>query len=426
MKKNSTKQILLITSASLTKGPGSIAMNIYDALYEQNCEVDVLTLYAEPTFPQAKYIYKKESKLNNIIFRIRRKFWTFPKAGYCFFYRKEKHPPVPIAHVLSCVKNKPYDAVVIFFWQELLSFKTVDKLYDKLKCKFIFVCADYSPMSGGCHFTNECQRFITGCGCCPAFNSNNPNDFTHWNVMYRKRIYEKIKPVLIANYYMIEKYFKKSFLLKDCSYYISKNIINHDLFTQLDREALYDKFKIDTEKEYIIAFGCQSLTDTRKGMSYLLEALDLVYQQQTVEERKQTLLLFIGNNGEQITPLLKFEYKNLGFISINELPAFYSISTLFVCASVNDAGPSMVAQSLACGTPVVSFKMGAALGLVMGQGTGYCAELRNSTDLAKGILEIIRMDIATYSKLRTHCREVSKSQSSKRAFAQLILSAIQS
>ena len=425
MKGNDSYRILLISSASFTKGPGIIAMNIYDALREQGCYVDILTLYQEPLLPEAKYIYKKESRLNNFFFRLCKKFSNHPKEGYYFFYQKESFPPVPSSRVLRHI-NKSYDAVIIFFWQDLLSFKTVDKLYDMLKCQFIFVCADYSPMSGGCHFTNGCQRFMTGCGCCPAFSSKDPNDFTSWNVMYRKKVYEKIKPVIVANYYMVETFFKKSYLLNNATFFLSKNIINHALFKPLDKNPIYKKFQIPLEKKYVIAFGCQSLVDERKGMSYLLDTLDLVYQQLTDDERSKTILLFIGNHGEKITSRLKLDYKNLGVIPASELPSFYSVSTLFISSSVNDAGPSMVVQSLACGTPVVSFKMGAALGLVLGQGTGYCAELRDSKDLAKGVLEILRMDMDAYAKLRNRCREVSKEQSSKETFAKLLLSAIQS
>ncbi len=415
--------VLLISSASLVEGPGAIAMNIYNNLCEQGCDVDVLTLYQEPTLPDVKYIYKKASRFNDILFRFCRKFWGYPKKGYCFFYRKENFPPVSPNRVLRQVKGS-YDAVVIYFWQNLLSFKTVDKLYDKLKCKFVFVCADYSPMSGGCHFTNACPRFMTGCGCCPAFDSTNPNDFTHWNIMYRKKVYEKIKPAIIANHYMVEMFFKKSYLLKDCTFFLSKNAVDHKVFKPLERNSLYGKLEINQEKDFIIAFGCQSLVDERKGMSYLLDTLDLVYQQLNAEERNKTLLLFIGKEGEKIIPRLKFDYKNLGFIPVSELPAFYSVSTLFISSSVNDAGPSMVTQSLACGTPVVSFKMGSALSLVLGQGTGYCAELRNSEDLAKGVLDILRMDKVTYSKLRLHCREFSEKNCSREASGKLFLSAI--
>ena len=423
--KKDRKNILLISSAPLTAGPGAIAMNIYNTLCDEGCNVDILTLYKEPDYPQAKYIYKRKSRINGFLFKLRRKFWSKPKDGFYFFYHKETLPPVSPKQVLKHA-NKDYDAVIIYFWQELLSFKTVEKLYDKLKCKFVFVCADYSPMSGGCHFTNECKRFMTGCGCCPAFGSNDPNDFTHWNVMYRKKVYEKVKPAIIANHYMVEYFFKKSYLLKDCTFFLSKNSIDHNVFKPIEKELTYKKFQIPVDKKNIISFGCQSLSDERKGMSYLLDALDLVFEQMTDDERKETMLLFIGNNGDKIIPRLKFDYKDLGYIPLGDLPAFYSSSTLFVCSSVNDAGPSMVSQSLACGTPVVSFKMGAALGLVLNQGTGYCAELRDSSDLATGILNIIGMNGEEYNKLRTHCLEFSKKECSRKASGQLMLSAMQS
>lgn len=425
MRNNNQTDILLISSASLTTGPGAIAMNIYNTLCDEGCNVDVLTLYEEPKFPKAKYIYKKKSRFNAIAFNLRRKFWKKPKDGYYFFYHKESIPPVSTEQVLKQV-DKDYDAVIIYFWQNLLSFKTVEMLYDKLKCKFVFVCADYSPMSGGCHFTNECKRFMTGCGCCPAFDSTDPNDFTHWNVMYRKKVYEKVKPAIIANHYMVEYFFKKSYLLKDCKFFLSKNSIDHKVFKPIEKEVTYKKFQIPEEKKKIISFGCQSLSDERKGMSYLLDTLDMVYEQMTDEERKETMLMFIGNNGDKIIPRLKFDHKDLGYIPISDLPAFYSISTLFVCSSVNDAGPSMVSQSLACGTPVVSFKMGSALELVLGRGTGYCAELRDSADLAAGVLKILRMDSEEYQKLRTHCIDFSRKECSRKASGQLMLSAIQS
>lgn len=423
MKKNKY-DILLISSLSLTSGPGALAMQIHNNLSDKGSEVDILTLVKDSKISKALYIYKKQSKFNNLLFKIYRKLWLKPKDGYCFFYRKETTPPVSPQKLLNKI-NKKYDAVIIYFWQNLLSVKTVEMLYDKLKCKFIFICADYSPMSGGCHFTNECQRFVLGCGSCPAFDSHNPNDFTHWNILYRKRVYEKIKPIVIANKYMIEYFFKKSFLLNNCKFIYSKGSINHQLFKPIEKMDLYEKYKIPSNKKYIISFGCQSLSDPRKGMSYLIEALDLVYNQLTIDEKNNTMLLFIGNNDEKIKSYLKFDYKSLGYIPVNELPSFYSVSTVFVCSSVNDAGPSMISQSLACGTPVVSFKMGAALDLVLGHETGYCAELYNSIELADGILNILRMNSDSYTKLRTHCVDFSRKECSREASAKLLLSAIE-
>ena len=280
-------------------------------------------------------------------------------------------------------------------------------------------------MSGGCHFTGDCRRFETGCGCCPAFGSTDPNDFTHWNVKYRKKVYEKVKPVLLANTYMLDSFMKKSFLLKDQRLEFASTLLDLDKFRLLKRDKeLYRHFDIPLEKKYILSFGCQSLTDERKGMSYLLDALDIAYEQMTLEERKQVLLLFAGKNGEQIEPRLKFDYKNLGFISVPDLPLFYSVSTMFLCASVNDAGPSMLCQSIACGTPLVAFEMGTALDVLKGHNTGYCAKLRNSEDLARGILYVMRLDSSAYRDMRMECRSVAENLNSKEVLVTRILNYI--
>lgn len=419
------KRILLISSANPLKGPGTIGMDVYWAFQDAGCEVDFLTLYQVESYPNIKYIYKKQSKWHNLLYKLERKFSLKPADGYYFFYRKENCPPVRVSKVLESI-GYSYDLVFIFFWQDLLSFQTIDRLYDKLHCQFVFYCADYSPMTGGCHFTGNCRRFETGCGCCPAYGSSNPNDFTHWNVEYRKKVYEKVKPILLANTYMLDYFMRKSYLLKDQRLEFASTLLDLESFKPLERNAtLYRHFDIPLKKTCIISFGCQSLTDERKGMSYLLDALDIAYERMTLEERDKILLLFAGKDGDQIESRLRFEYRNLGFIPVSELPLFYSVSTLFLCASVNDAGPSMLCQSIACGTPLVAFEMGTALDVLKGHDTGYCARLRDSEDLANGILQIMRLNVNKYQWMRSECRKLSLKLNSKEAFVRNLFALIE-
>lgn len=414
-------RILLISSANPLVGPGAIGMDIYDAFKRQGLAIDFLTLYKVESMPEIRYVYKKPAKWHNVCFKIRRKFAAKPTGNHYFFYGKEDCPPVGVSRILRKI-DRAYDIVIVFFWQGMLSFKTIDRLYDKLQCKFVFYCADYSPMSGGCHFTDDCRRFEIGCGCCPAFGSSDPEDFTRWNVEYRKKVYAKVKPFILANTYMLDFFMRKSYLLKDQRLVFSSVLIDLNVFKPMERLPLYRRFDIPEGKKFILSFGCQSLADKRKGMSYLLDALDKVHQSMTPEERSQTLLLFAGRNGEQIEPRLKFEYRNLGFLPVADLPRFYAVSTLFLCTSVNDAGPSMLCQSIACGTPLVAFEMGTALDVLRGRHTGYCAKLRDSDDLARGILSIVRLDADAYGKMRNRCREVAQEFNSEQALVNKVLS----
>ena len=192
----------------------------------------------------------------------------------------------------------------------------------------------------------------------------------------------------------------------------------------MDIEITRTKYNIPECKKNIISFGCQSLTDERKGMSYMIDALNIIYDRMTDEERKNTIILSIGNDGEKIEKLLRLDYKWLGYISIELLPEFYSISNVFVCSSVNDAGPSMLKQSLSCGTPLVACEMWAALDLLVGLDTGFCVKLRGADGLAEGVLKILRMPADEYTSLRSHCRNYVLESNSEDAFVRQVLSVL--
>lgn len=423
MAKNSPR-VLIISSGALTSGPGIIAGQYYRALKDKGLEVDLLLKYPEKGRPDIISVYDNnpsKSILSRIFRRIIRTIrnQNYPIGEpYRFFYKRENKPPVPTAYVLRKI-TKPYDLVCILFWQELLSFETISKLYDKLQCQFQFLAVDYSPMSGGCHFVGDCIRYQTGCGKCPAIYSKNENDFTSWNVRYRKKVYEKVQPVIYGNLYM-QEFYKKSFLLKDLRLVTSKGaIIDTDIFKPLDVFPLYKKYNLTENKKYIFV-ACQNLDDKRKGISYLIEALNFLWN--LIKESSGDVTVLIAGKGyDGIKSSIPFETIGLGYVSMNELPELYSISRLYVCSSVDDAGPMMVGQSLCCATPVVGFDMGAVKLLVKNQQTGVCVPLRDSKALADGMGLIINMTDKDYLKLSAHCREVAMQYCSFEAQADMIL-----
>lgn len=419
---NTKKSILIISSANPLEGPGVIAIDLYLALSQVGADVDLLTKFPVAGHPEYLYVKEKDTFWDKIANRIRHTLLR-QKRDYYFFYKKEIHPPVPSQKVLAKI-TKPYDIVCVIFWQGLLSFKTIEAIYDKLKCTITFHCVDYSPMSGGCHFTGTCERYQSGCGACPGIGSNNEHDFTAWNVKYRKIVYDKVKPILFCNNYM-HQFFQKSLLLKDAKTVISWPIINTELFRPLNRRPLMQKNKINENKDFIVFFGCQNLNDERKGMKLLIEALNIFSKQLSDEQRKKVLLMAAGNNFSTIAQMLPFDSKDFGFVDAATLPELYSMADVFVCPSVNDAGPMMVNQALCCGTPVVGFEMGACLQAVKGQGTGYCAALKDVDDLANGIAWMHNLTQTERNEMRSHCRNFAIKHHSYMACANLLLDTIE-
>lgn len=421
----SNPRILVLSSVSPSIGPAVIGEQIYEALKRKGLDVDFMTKYPEPNHPEYLWVVE-EGYDRKFWVRIKRKLlWLLvggrPKEeGYFFFYTWENFPPVPTRILMKAIKKR-YDLVYIVFWQELLSFKSVACLYDNLHCQIQICAVDYSQMSGGCHFTGECQNFKTGCGMCPAFHSKCKNDFTAWNVKYRKRVYEKVKPIVGGNKYM-SQFYKKSLLLKDVRTEIGGSpIIDTDTFRPLDKNVLRKKFEISEEKKYIIFFGCQNLSDERKGICYLLEAF-VFLKQMMGASFNSVLVITAGRDYEKIKNQIPFDSRSFGYVSINELPELYSVASCFVCPSINDAGPMMVNQSLCCGTPVVGFDMGAIRQVVKNQGSGICVPLKDSRALAEGILQILRMDDKDYLKMSQRARKIALATSSYEAHADFILS----
>ena len=94
------------------------------------------------------------------------------------------------------------------------------------------------------------------------------------------------------------------------------------------------------------------------------------------------------------------------------LSLLYQASDVFVNSSVEDSGPMMVSEALACGTPVVGFDMGVLHNMVATGYNGYKAELKNAKDLAKGIEIIYNLSDSEYAQFSKNAVKQVESYSS--------------
>ena len=422
------KKILYISSADPLKGPGAIAMVHYNALKEAGFDIDFLTQFPVKDHPDIKYVLDKPGNkywdyIKRFPYHFLKKFRK-PKndeGPFFYFYRKETEPPLNIKKVLDKI-DTGYDLIIVYFWQRLLSYDTVDKIYDKSgnNPKVYFINADYSTMTGGCHFFCSCRNFETGCGNCPMINSKNPDDFTAWNVNFRKKIVNKIKPYVSVNSYT-RPFFEKSAVFRNNVTFIPGTILlDLSKFKNVPSDNIIKKYDIEAKNKFIILFGSQNFSEERKGMAYLVKALELLYNRLSPKERERILLLTIGDSKEIDSKLPDFHQKHLGYVPVSELPEIYSLANVFVSPSVNDPGPSMVNQSIACGTPVVAFEMGTAIDVIKDKESGICVPLKDTAGMAEAIEKIFKMEKNDYEKMRNTARKVAEELHSYNGFSKKI------
>jgi glycosyltransferase involved in cell wall biosynthesis len=423
----SAQPSILILS-STTEGSGVLGTDILDALRDEGCDVDLMTIHDDRD--DVISVFSREELKISFLGRVRR--FTRKKlglqldpsrivSGYCIYYLDEEKPPVNVGIVLDKIKKK-YDFVVVLFWHRFLSFSTIRSVDEKLgHVPWAFVAVDFSTLGGGCHFPHDCENWKTGCGNCPAFRSHDANDRTHRNFLYRKSVLQHLNVTLCCNTFMRDNFYSKSPLYAGKPIEISYNLIDEDVFTPKDMIATRRSLNLPDDK-FILLFGSQQLYDPKKGMEYLFKALKIFYDSLAENERERVLILSVGRTEDDISQYIPFDYENRGYVAIDVLSNLYSVSNVFVCSSVFDPGPMMLNQALSCGTPVVAFDSGGMLDVKQFADVGYVAKLKDAGDLAEGIKHVFTMNRNEYEALRSTCRETALKMTSRHAIASRLLS----
>ena len=152
------------------------------------------------------------------------------------------------------------------------------------------------------------------------------------------------------------------------------------------------------DRAKVILFVAAKVSQGRKGLAYLYEAL------QSMQNTEEVVLLTVGSAGPSDQQLQQFEQIHLGQVADqSRLNLAYSAADVYVLPTLADNQPLTVLESLASGTPVVAFDVGGIPEMITHLDTGYLARYRDATDLATGILTILDDD-ALRARMRQSCR----------------------
>jgi glycosyltransferase involved in cell wall biosynthesis len=135
-----------------------------------------------------------------------------------------------------------------------------------------------------------------------------------------------------------------------------------------------------------LMFAAVNLDSYRKGGDLLIKSLKGLPE----SIKDNTLLLCLGA-GKEVFNSVGMQTLNLGYISDCAHRAIcYSAADLFMLPTRADVLSLIALESAACGTPIVSFKVGGMPDLVRHGITGYLADPENAEDFRNGIIELIK------------------------------------
>ena len=182
--------------------------------------------------------------------------------------------------------------------------------------------------------------------------------------------------------------------------------VDTDLYQPLDRGHCRSLLGIPVAKR-VLLFSAMRLDTSkaggfRKGGDLLVKALGSL----PAALKAETVLLLLGEGGEAIADEVGIPALNLGYISSDRLKAIaYCAADLFVLPTRADNLPLGLLESMACGTPIVSFRVGGVPEVVRPGITGYLAEPGDAHDLANGILHLL--DEALRRAMSQQCRAIA-------------------
>lgn len=267
----------------------------------------------------------------------------------------------------------------------------------------VFTLHDMWCLTGHCAYSYDCSRWETGCGKCPYPEAHPPvsMDNTRLEWKLKKWVYNRSNLHIVCPSRWLTDLAKRS-ILKHLPIHLIPNGINCEVLRPLDSEKYRPMIEIPPDKK-VLMFAAGSLEEERKGGDLLMQAL----QGLPAHLKSNTVLLTIGNKGEGIESAIGIKTVNLGFISSERLKAIaYSVADIFVLPTRADNLPLVLQESMACGTPSVSFRVGGVTDLVRPGVTGYLAEPEDVNDLRNGIIQLLE-DNGLRNSMSQQCREIA-------------------
>ncbi len=268
-----------------------------------------------------------------------------------------------------------------------LSLRGIKKLF-KLNKPIVWTMHDMWLFTGGCHYSGECNHYKEKCGNCQFLRFSGKNDFSKRIYKKKNKIFEKVNINAVGCSNWIMEMAKSGTLLHKHNVLSVPNPIDTELFKPLDIKQCREEFGLPQDKKLLL-FGAANISDTRKGIKYLIHALEFLDVRYPELSKKLELVIF-GKCKKQELKKLSYKCHKIKFISEPaKLVKLYNCADAFVLPSLEDNLPNTIMESLACGVPVVAFNTGGVPEMIEQNETGYIASQKNSDELAIGIYTVI-------------------------------------
>lgn len=272
----------------------------------------------------------------------------------------------------------------------------------KLKQPIVWTLHDMWAFTGGCHYTQACDRFTQACGSCPQLKSQKDRDLSRSVWQRKAKAWQSENLTIVALSQWIANAARSSSLFRQSRIEVIPNGLDTTRYRPLNQAFAREALGLPPDKPLALFGAMAATSDARKGFHLLQPALQRLARSgwnDTLE------LVVFGAERPQHPPEFGLKVHYLGtFRDDLSLALLYSAADVFVLPSIQENLANTVMEAMACGTPCIAFKIGGMPDLIEHQATGYLAQPYEIDDLARGIAWTLEL-VDRRHQLSSRCRE---------------------
>ena len=143
----------------------------------------------------------------------------------------------------------------------------------RIRQPLVWTLRDLWPLTGGCHYAGDCQKFTGHCGACPALHSRSPLDLSSLLHARKRRAWRGKRFTVVALSRWLADQAARSSLLRDQEIVVIPNALDTDVFRPLPRAVARTALGLPAEAPLILFAAINPLGSPRKGFGALREAV---------------------------------------------------------------------------------------------------------------------------------------------------------
>lgn len=402
---------ILVISTSSRHGSGIVSFNLKEQLEKLGHDAYILSRYNDE---DTKVIAPGISQKSNIFAKLSRKLKKIiqnKNPQYHFFDDKEYKETGIGKKVLQLIPDN-IDLVIVSFYHQFLNFKSFQQIYEHYKVPVVFWMMDMAAFTGGCHYSWDCEGYKNECGNCPALYSRRKNDLSYKNLLFKKSVLKDMNASAIAISAYQQKQAMNSVLFSDIPVHLMYHSIDMEYYKPTKNKKLL-RNQLNIPEDNVLFFAASDIEEYRKGFLQFYEALKKIDNDNVFNDAITVIVTgsYKKNYGKELRNIKILQTGDLK--DRKKIINYYCASSYTVVPTLMDSGPLIVMESLACGTPVITYNMGVGDDVIENRKIGFIGDTGDVNMLTQNILTALKIDNKKYNEMCVNARKTALKYFSK-------------